>query len=89
MVLHSTPIYKRQGYDDEHDSKKHCRDGCSGKIFHKPQVGGSLRVDSRKQDAYGKYSIPIFRGNKERVGVTSQGVAEAVATAGEPPSKNL
>ena len=39
-------------------------------------------MGSRKQDAYGKYAIPIFRGNKERVGVASQGVAEDVATAG-------
>ena len=51
-------------------------------FYSKPQVGGSLRVGSRKHDAYGKYAIPIFRGNKERVGVTSQGVAEAFATAG-------
>ena len=51
-------------------------------FYSKPQVGGSLKVGSRRQDSYSKYAIPIFRGNKERVGTTAQGVAEAVAIAG-------
>ena len=51
-------------------------------FYSKPQVGGSLKVGSRRQDSYSKYAIPIFRGNKERVDTAAQGVAEAVATAG-------
>ena len=39
---------------------------------------GSLRVASRRQDRYGKYAIPVYRG---QVGKTTQGVAEAVNAA--------
>ena len=37
-------------------------------FYSKPQVGGSLKVGSGRRDNYSKYAIPIFRGNKERVG---------------------
>src|SRR3981189_3931841 len=57
-------------------------------FYSKPQVGGALRVGSRRQDgggafsAVGKYAIPIFRGIKEKVGNAAQGVADAVKSAG-------
>ena len=51
-------------------------------FYSKPQVGGSLKAGSSRRDNYSKYAIPIFRGNKERVGQAAQGVAEAVSMAG-------
>src|SRR3977135_3374024 len=51
-------------------------------FYSKPQVGGFLKEGSNRRDAYSKYAIPIFRGNKESVGQAAQGVAEAVSMAG-------
>jgi len=57
-------------------------------FYSKPQVGGALRVASRRQDGggafstVGKYAIPIFRNVKEKVGKAAQGVADAVKSAG-------
>ena len=51
-------------------------------FYSKPQMGGSLKVNSSRRDYYSKYAIPIHKGNKERVGEVAGGVAEAVKIAG-------
>jgi hypothetical protein len=48
-------------------------------FYSKPQVGGAIRVGSRRMDAYTRFGIPIHRN---RVGQAAQGVAEAVKAAG-------
>ena len=62
-------------------------------FYSKPQVGGAIKVGSRKIDNYRKFGIPIVRN---RVGIAAEGVAEAVKAAGgkaiqkfvrEPPPK--
>ena len=53
-----------------------------------PQVGGAIRVRSRRQDgggafsSIGKYAIPIFRNIKEKASTAARGVADAIKTAG-------
>ena len=48
-------------------------------FYSHPQVGGALRTNSSRKEVYHKYSIPLHRTPKERVG---DGVAEAVKVAG-------
>jgi hypothetical protein len=63
-------------------------------FYSKPQVGGAIKVGSRRMDAYTRFGIPIVRN---RVGIAAQGVEEAVKAAGgeaikkfvrEPPPKD-
>src|SRR3977135_2050435 len=63
--------------------------GVVAEFYSKPQVGGSLKAGSNRRDGYSKYAIPIFRGNKERVGQAAQGVAEAVSMAGGEAMKKF
>jgi len=48
-------------------------------FYSKPQVGGAFRVGSSRNERYFKYSIPLHRTARERVG---DGVEEAVKVAG-------
>ena len=58
-------------------------------FYSKPQVGGSLKAGSSRRDNYSKYAIPIFRGNKERVGQAAQGVAKPCQWLEGLQSRNL